>query len=263
GDTIAQIAAEKAGVFRRNAPAVIGPQSPEAMAALRECASATGAPLFAYGEDWNVFEEHGRLIYQDEQGLCDLDPPKLFGAHQVQNAGLAVAAVRAAQLDCADEILSAGVSSAAHPARLQRLTAGPMVELARRLLDAEPEIWLDGGHNPHAGRAVARAMADLEARASKPLVMIAGMQANKDATGYFRSFKGLAARVFAVAAKTNGVASAEEVASAARAAGLESHACVSIEQAMRLACDGQKEEPPRLLVSGSLYLAGEVLKDNR
>ena len=262
GDTIAQIAAEKAGIFRRSAPAVIGRQSPEAMAVLRNCAQEKGAPVFALGEHWNVYTEHGRLIYQDEDGLSDLDVPRLAGAHQLDNAGLAVAAVKAAELSIDDNVLSDGVSSARHPARLQRLTQGPLVNLARGLLGEAPELWLDGGHNPHAGQAIARAMADMEERHAKPLVMIAGMQANKDARGFFEPFVGLASKVFAVAAKNDGVASADDVAKAARAAGLDAKVCTSIDEAMRLACQRANEEPPRLLIGGSLYLAGEVLEGN-
>lgn len=262
GDTIAQIAAEKAGIFRRGAPAVIGRQSPDAMAVLQNCAQETGAPIFALGEQWNIYTEHGRLIYQDDDGLSDLDVPRLAGAHQIDNAGLAIAAIKAAGLSITDKDLSKGVSTARHPARLQRLTRGPLIDLARELLGEAPELWLDGGHNPHAGRAIARAMADMEERHAKPLVMIAGMQANKDARGFFEPFVGLAAKVFAVAAKKDGVASADDVAKAAREAGLEAERCASVEGAMRLACQYTEKEPPRVLIGGSLYLAGEVLEKN-
>ena len=134
--------------------------------------------------------------------------------------------------------------------------------MARELLGEAPELWLDGGHNPHAGRAIARAMADMEERHAKPLIMIAGMQANKDARGFFEAFVGLTGKVFAVAAGKDGVVSAEDVAEAARAAGLDTAPCASVEEAMRLACQYANEEPPRLLIGGSLYLAGEVLEKN-
>lgn len=261
GDKLAGVAAEKAGIFRRGAPAVISPQSPEAMAALQDCARKTGADIFAFGEQWNVWSEHGRLIYQDNDGLCDLDPPRLPGAHQIENAGTAVAAIRAAGLKLDDNILSKGLSAAQWRARLQRLTAGPLIEAAREAFGEDIEIWLDGGHNPHAGRAVARAMADLEARHSKPLVMISGMQANKDAIGYFAPFHGLATRVYCVAARHDGVMTPANVAKAAQSAGLDAKECSSVEEAVRRAA-AESKEPPRLLISGSLYLAGEVLRDN-
>ena len=262
GNTLPLIAAEKAGILRKGAPAVIGRQTPEAAATLQARAEEIGARPFVFGQAWQVYTEHGRFIYQDEDGLCDLAPPRLPGAHQVENAGLAVAAVRAAGLDIGDSVLSQGLSSVRWPARIQRLAKGPLVDLARDLLGEDPELWLDGGHNPHAGRAVAGVMADFEARRSRPLVMISGMQANKDARGYFEAFAGLASRLYAVAADHSGVAPAKEVETAARAAGLDARACGSLEEAVRLACAGQKNEPPRMLISGSLYLAGAVLKDH-
>lgn len=262
GDSLSLIAAEKAGILRKGVPAVIGVQSPEAMAVIEARAEELGAPLFAFGQQWQAYAEHGRMIYQDEDGLCDLSAPRLHGAHQIANAGLAVAALRAAGLGLSDAILSDGISSACWPARLQRLTYGPLVDLAREMLGEEPEIWLDGGHNPHAARAVSAAMAGFEERSSKPLIMISGMQANKDASGYFSAFTGLASKLYAVAADYDGVASADEVEKAARAAGLDAVAAASVEDALRSVGAQKNSEPPRLLISGSLYLAGEVLKEN-
>ncbi len=262
GDTLGEIAGEKAGIFRRGAPAVISQQSPEVMAVLQHHAQRAGARIHAWGEQWNAYSEHGRLIYQDDSGLCDLDLPRLIGAHQIDNAGTAVAAIRAAGLDLPDAVMSSGIANARWPARMQRLTAGPLIDIARILLGDDPEIWLDGGHNPHAGRAIAGVMADLEAGMQKPLVMISGMQANKDAAGYFAPFAGLAREVFCVAADHSGVLAPEEVAKAASAAGLKARACSSLEDAMRRACADKQNEPPRLLISGSLYLAGEVLREN-
>ncbi len=262
GDTLAKIAAEKAGIFRKDAPAVIGRQSPEAMAVLQARAEEVGAKVFAFGRQWDAWSEHGRLIYQDETGLCDLSAPKLIGAHQIDNAALAVATLRAAGLDLSDDALSAGLAEAFWPGRLQRLTRGPLIDRAHELLGDAPEIWLDGGHNPGAGRAVAAAMAQLEERSPKPLVMIAGMQANKDAAGYFASFADIAETVFTVAAAHNGAALPEELADAAQGAGLNARACASIDEALGLACANRDGAPPRLLISGSLFLAGEILREN-
>ncbi|WDI32583.1 bifunctional folylpolyglutamate synthase/dihydrofolate synthase [Hyphococcus flavus] len=261
GDKLSGIAVEKAGIFKRGAPAVISPQSPEAMAALQECARNAGADTFASGEHWNVWSEHGRLIYQDETGLCDLKLPRLPGAHQIENAGAAIAAIRAAGLTFDDATISKGIELTHWPARLQRLTAGPLIDLAYEQLGESPEIWLDGGHNPHAGRAVARAMADMEARHSKPLVMVSGMQANKDAAGYFAPFNGIARKAYCVAADHEGVMRASEVRNAATNAGLNAESFDSIETAFTKAC-AESNEPPRFLISGSLYLAGEILHDN-
>lgn len=262
GDTIGEIAGEKAGIFRAGRPAVIAPQSAEAMTVLQDRARKAGATIHAFGEQWSVHSEHGRLIYQDDDGLCDLDSPRLPGAHQIENAGTAVAALRAAGLSIENAAISKGLAQARWPARMQRLTQGPLVDLAQRILGATPEIWLDGGHNPHAGRAIAAVMADLEARNSRPLIMISGMQANKDASGYFTCFAGLAREVYCVAANHDGVLPPEEVAEAAHKAGLKARPCGSLTEAVERACADQKEAPPRLLISGSLYLAGEVLREN-
>ncbi len=262
GNTLGEVAGEKAGIFRRNAPAVISRQTPEAMAVLQDHARRIGAQIHAFGEQWNVYSEHGRLIYQDDDGLCDLDQPRMPGSHQIENAGTAIAALRAAGLSLDDATISKGLTAAHWPARMQRLTKGPLIDLAQSLLKQEPEIWLDGGHNPHAGCAISALMADMESRSSKPLVMISGMQANKDAAGYFAPFAGLAREVFCVAADHDGVLSPEDVAKAARAGGLMAHACPSLEDAMKKACTDKENEPPRILISGSLYLSGEILTDN-
>ncbi len=259
GDTLAQIASEKAGIFRAGAPAVIGLQTPEAMAVLESHALAERAALFTHGRDWTSWRENGRLIYQDEDGLCDLDPPRLVGAHQFDNAGLAVAAVKAVKLAVADDAISAGLAAARWPARLQQLRSGPLFGLLRG--DVETEIWLDGGHNPHAARALAQTMADFEEKSPKPLVLIAGMQENKDADGFFAAFAGLAASVFAVQAAHAGARTAMSVAEAAERAGLPAHPCDSLAEAMRHA-RGVGKKPLRILICGSLYLAGEVLKAN-
>ncbi|HBK92676.1 MAG TPA: bifunctional folylpolyglutamate synthase/dihydrofolate synthase [Parvularcula sp.] len=255
GDTLAAIAAEKAGIFRSAAPAVIGPQSAEAMAVFERAAARLRAPLFAFGSAWTSWTENGRLIYQDELGLSDLAPPRLIGAHQFMNAGLAVACVRAAGLSFTDEILSAGLQGARWPARLQRLKSGPLV----KALGAGGELWLDGGHNPHAARALSLALADMEEKNSRPLILITGMQENKDIDGFFAAFSGLAASVLAVQADHSGARTPDDVAAAAARAGISAFSCGSlIEAAKRAAAAG----PARVLICGSLYLAGEVLRDN-
>jgi dihydrofolate synthase/folylpolyglutamate synthase len=257
GDTLAEIAREKAGIFRAGAPAVVGPQTAEAMAVFENHALGEGARLFAFGRQWDAWMENGRLIYQDESGLSDLAPPRLVGAHQVQNAGLAVAAIKAAGILFSDEILSAGLVAAAWPARLQRLKSGPLIDLLKGV--EETELWLDGGHNPHAARALAQTMADFEEKSPKPLVLIAGMQENKDADGFFAAFSGLAASVFTVQADHSGSRTPLSVAEAAERAGLPAHPCASLEEAIRFA-RGTGKRPLRILVCGSLYLAGGVLK---
>lgn len=255
GDTLAAIAGEKAGIIRRGAPAVVGPQTPEAMAVFEREALRISAPLYAYGSAWTASVENGRLIYQDEAGLSDLAAPKLAGAHQFMNAGLAVAAVRAAGLPLTDEILSIGLQTARWPARLQRLKSGPLIEA----VGPQSELWLDGGHNPHAARALAATLADMEERNSRPLILITGMQENKDIDGFFAAFSGLASTVFAVRADHSGARAADDVAAAAERAGIPAVACASLIEAASRARGGG---PARVLICGSLYLAGEVLRAN-
>lgn len=261
GNTLNAIAAEKAGVFRKDAPAVIGRQNADAMAVLLQCAQECSARPYVMGRDWDAFFERGRFVFQDDTGLLDLDPPRLPGAHQADNAGLAIAAIRAVALPVSDDALSRGVAAASWPGRLQRLTRGPLVGLAAEILGDAPEIWLDGGHNPHAGRAVAAAMADMEARSPRPLILIAGMQANKNAHGFFANFEGVARRALIVAADSDAAADPATLAAAARDAGLETSVSQSVQDAIRAACKTEGGAP-RILICGSLYLAGDILRDN-
>ena len=264
GETLDAIAMEKAGVFKRDAPAVIGAQEPAAMAVLAARAEAAGARVFAYGTDWTAWPENGRLIYQDTDGLSDLAPPRLAGAHQYQNAGLAIAGVKAAGLGLSDAILSEGIARAVWPARFQPLREGPLVELLRGARDGghDSEVWLDGGHNPHAAAALAAATATLEERDPKPLVLIAGMQEGKDAAGFFAPFADLARAVVTTRSPHPKALPPEALADAARTAKLKATPADDLRSAAREAralVDG----PARFLICGSLYLAGEVLAENR
>ena len=261
GNSVGAVAAEKAGIFRKDAPAVIGRQSPDAMAVLLQCAEDVDALPYAMGRDWDAFPDRGRFVFQDEGGLLDLDAPRLAGAHQFDNAALAITALRASGVGIDQETISRGVVSARWPGRLQRLTSGALIDLAANLLGEPPEIWLDGGHNPHAGRALAGAMADMEARSPRPLVLIAGMQENKDAAGYFANFEGIAQCVIAVTASHDSAAPAQKIAAAAQQAGLTAHISDQITDGIRAACAGA-QTTPRILICGSLYLAGDVLREN-
>ena len=261
GNSVGAVAAEKAGIFRKGAPAVIGRQSADAMAVLLQCAEDMGALPYAMGRDWDAFPDRGRFVFQDEDGLLDLDAPRLAGAHQFDNAALAIAALRASGIGIDQETISRGVVSARWPGRLQRLTSGALIDLAANLLGEPPEIWLDGGHNPHAGRALAGAMADMEARSPRPLVLIAGMQENKDAAGYFANFEGIAQCVIAVTASHDSAAPAQKIAAAAQQVGLTAHISDQITDGIRAACVGA-QTTPRILICGSLYLAGDVLREN-
>ncbi|MGB7257200.1 MAG: folylpolyglutamate synthase/dihydrofolate synthase family protein, partial [Pseudolabrys sp.] len=195
GDTLEKIAAEKAGIIKPGVPAIIAAQPRAALAVIERQAARWRAPLKIAGEDWTATEERGRLVYQDEAGLIDLPAPKLYGRHQFENAGVAIATLRTLQsMRIAPAAYEAGMVKAEWPARMQRLAHGKLVELA----PPGSELWLDGGHNPEGGRAIAAALADLEERVSRPLVIIAGMLATKDCAGFLRNFTGLARRLIAV-----------------------------------------------------------------
>jgi dihydrofolate synthase/folylpolyglutamate synthase len=260
GDTLDKIAVEKAGILKRGAPAVVAAQAREALAAIERQAAKLNVALKIAGEDWTATEERGRLVYQDEAGLLDLPAPKLYGRHQFENAGLAIAALRAIKpLKLAPAAYEAGMIKADWPARLQRLAQGRLVELA----PAGSELWLDGGHNPDGGRAIAGALADLEERVSRPLVLIVGMMANKDSAGFLSNFTGLARRMIAVPVPgaEKGM-SAEAVADAARAIGLPATSRDNLDEALDAARKLDLDPPPRILITGSLYLAGEALRAN-
>jgi dihydrofolate synthase/folylpolyglutamate synthase len=260
GDTLAAIAREKAGIIKRNVPVICGEQPAEAIAVIEQDARKMRAPLHAAGEGWHVNVERGRLVYQDERGLMDLPAPKLFGRHQFDNAGLAIATLRAQdRFRIGAAAYEAGIVNAEWPARMQRLSSGALLE------HAPPgcEIWLDGGHNAEGGRVAAAALGDLEERVSRPLVVIAGMMANKDASGFLANFAGLTRHIIAVQIPDNDNAMPpDRLADAARALGMRVEIAASVEAALRALARLAYEVPPRILITGSLYLAGHVLAAN-
>jgi dihydrofolate synthase/folylpolyglutamate synthase len=260
GDRVTLIAAEKAGIFKRGCPAVIAPQEPEPAAVLEAHAERIGATLVLGGQDFSVHEENGRLIYQDNDGLLDLPLPRLAGRHQHINAGTAIAATRAAGYsDVGADAFERGLTNVYWPARMQRLATGRLPALTPR----GAEIWLDGGHNPDCGRAMASAMAELEEKNPAPLVLIVGMMGTKDAEGFLSPFAGLAREVLAVPIGSQlGARQAGEVATIARSVGLNASTHSGVEAALTALNGYVWERPPRILIIGSLYLAGEVLAAN-
>jgi dihydrofolate synthase / folylpolyglutamate synthase len=260
GDNLTAIAGEKAAIIKRNVPVVCAEQAPEAMAVIEAQANRMRAPIHANGQQWHVSVERGRLVYQDERGLMDLAAPKLFGRHQFDNAGLAIATLRA--IDAGKTSMpafEAGIVNAEWPARMQRLVSGALVE------QGPPgcEIWLDGGHNAEGGRVTAAALGDLEERVSRPLVVIAGMMANKDAGAFLANFAGLTRHIVAVPIPGHDKAMPpDRLADAARALGMRVENATSVEAALQALSRLAYEVPPRILITGSLYLAGHVLAVN-
>jgi dihydrofolate synthase/folylpolyglutamate synthase len=258
GDTIEAIAAEKAGILKAGVPAVIASEPREALTVIEREAARVKAPLSIAGEDWTATEEHGRLVYQDDDGLLDLPAPKLYGRHQFENAGAAIAALRAAGLKLPASAFEAGMIRVEWPARMQRLSHGKLAPL----LLAESELWLDGGHNADGGRAIAAALADLEERVSRPLVLIVGMMSTKDSEGFLRHFSGLARRIITVPIHEDKALPAALLAATAQAIGIPAIARDGIESALATVGELELEPAPRVLITGSLYLAGEVLALN-
>jgi dihydrofolate synthase/folylpolyglutamate synthase len=261
GSDIESVAGEKAGIIKAGAPVFVAAQRREALAVIERQAARMAAPIRIAGEDWTATEERGRLVYQDEDGLLDLPAPKLLGRHQFENAGLAIATLRGvAGLKLPQAAFEAGVVDADWPARLQRLSQGPLAALAQ----SGGELWLDGGHNPDGSRATAAALADLEERVSRPLVLVVGMLSTKDAPGFLGNFAGLARHVVAVPVPGHEASIAPEaIAGIARAAGIPAAGRDSVEEALIAIASLELDPPPRILITGSLYLAGHVLAANR
>ncbi|MDB5424866.1 MAG: bifunctional dihydrofolate synthase/folylpolyglutamate synthase [Phenylobacterium sp.] len=255
GPELGKIAWEKAGIVKHGRPVVSARQPEEAAAVVEREADDRMAPLFLMGRDFDAWEERGRLMVQMPDRLLDLPPPSLFGGYQFENAGLAVAAALTFDHDLSEEVLAAGVSSAIWPARFQRLTKGPLAALAKA---RGSDLWLDGGHNPHAGRALAEAASRLVDRDPRPLVLVAGMFARKDAEGFFRPFAEMRPRVIATTFDSPNAAPAEELVEAASKVGLspETAANVADGVARALEMDGPA---PHVLICGGLHFAGEVL----
>jgi dihydrofolate synthase/folylpolyglutamate synthase len=242
GDSLEIIAREKAGIIKRGAPVICAEQADDV------------SPVI----DVNV--ERGRLVYQDDRGLMDLAAPRLFGRHQFDNAGLAIATLRSLDaIRVEPTAFEAGIVNAEWPARMQRLSSGPLVDRAPQGC----EIWLDGGHNAEGGRVAAAALGDLEERVSRPLVVVVGMMANKDAPAFLANFAGLTRHIIAVKIPDRDNAMApDRLADAARALGMRVESSTSVEAALRSLARLAYEVPPRILITGSLYLAGHVLAVN-
>ncbi len=264
GDDLAGIAAEKAGIIKKGSPLVVGPQSQIPLDVILSHADQLSVPVFEFGQDFASRQEHGRMVYEDQDGLLDLPLPRLVGRHQIENAGVAIAALRHAGRNWgSDAAVERGLLSVEWPARLQRLHKGPLVEAAPR----GAEVWLDGGHNPHGAEAVSRAVADMEEQGERPLYLICGMLANKDALGYLQAFNGLARHVVTVGIPGEpGSMGAGALYDVARRAGLDSAPAEDLEDAMLQVMAWSRlddtDTPPRILICGSLYLAGKVLAEN-
>ena len=249
GDTLPEIAGEKAGILKRGVPCVVGPQAAEGLAVIEARAARLGAPLLVHGQHWNAFEDRGRLIFQDDNGLLDLPLPNLPGPHQIENAGAAIMALRHLGVGEAE----AAVTRTEWPARMQRLRHGPLVDAAPGV-----QLWLDGGHNPAGGAAIAATLAGMPKRETH---LICGMLNTKDIAGYLRPMAAQVQSLHAVAIPGEAnTLPAEVTRDAALAAGMQAVVAGSVGQALAAIARGTPHA--RVLICGSLYLAGSVLREN-
>ena len=259
GATVGKIAFEKAGILKAGVPAVIAAQAEEALSVIEREAIRLRVPRRLEGREYFVRGENGRLVYEDEAGLLDLPKPRLPGRHQYGNAAAAIATLRLVAPDLPSGAFEQGLAQAQWPARLQRLRGGPLISRA----PAGAEVWLDGAHNEAGGRVLAEAMADFEEASPRPLVVICGTLSTKDTGAFLAHFKGLAREVIAVPIPGEHVArSADEVAAFAARAGLSARVAPDVGAALDELAAEDWPQPPRILIAGSLYLAGAVLEQN-
>lgn len=257
GGTLARIAAEKAGILKPGAPAVISQQPDDALEVIEAAARTTASNLEVWGRDFDAYEQNGRLVVQRETELLDLPLPPLVGPHQIINAATAViAALRLSRFGVDETAIERGLLEVNWPARMQRLSEGPLLDL----LAFGSELWLDGGHNPAAADVLAQTAADLEEKCPRPLFLIVGMMGLKDVSGFLSKFEGLARSVCAVPipGAHDLPLDPSDIVAAAEALGIRSEEEASVEAALR-AIDRQHSGPKRVLICGSLYLAGHVL----
>lgn len=256
GDTIVAIATEKAGIIKPGVTTIVGPQTEEALASIERVAARLRAPLSIANQDWQAYPERGRLVFQDTEGLLDLPPPHLIGRHQFSNAGTAIAVLREAKLGVSVEAIEAGLQSAYWPARMQRLTEGLLVD---PVSDQIGEIWLDGGHNAGSSAAIAEVMADLHERAPRPLHLIMGMVDTKHPAAFLEPFVGLVRSLIAVPVDGHAAHDPADIVAAANSVGITAETADSVAGALEAFTDPAGS---RVLICGSLYLAGDVLRQN-
>lgn len=251
GDTVGAIAGEKAGIIKRGVPVIVGPQTEDGLAVIEHKAARMGAPVLAFGQHWHAWAERSRLIFQDENGLLDLPLPNLPGPHQIENAGAAIMALR--HLGCPASACEAAVTRAYWPARMQRLRTGPLVDSAPDI-----ELWLDGGHNPAGAAAVA---ATLEQMPGRDTHLICGMLNTKDVRGYMEPLAGHVTRLHAVSIPgESNTLPADITRDAALSVGIDATTAETVADALQAIA---RDAPhARVLICGSLYLAGSVLREN-
>ena len=257
GDTVEKIAFEKAGILKRGVPCVVSRQQASVSDVLKERARRVGASFIAWGVDFDAFEQRGRIVFQQHDRLLDLPLPALIGPHQIVNAGTAISAALAlTHLGLDDRAIASGLTDVRWPARMQRLGSGPLSDILRK----DCELWLDGGHNQAGGHAIAQTLADLEERSPRPLHLVVGMMGQKQAALFLETFRGLARQVLTVPipGAHEMPFAPEALATIARQCGLDAEPADNVPAALRHIM-ATSAGPVRILICGSLYLAGHVL----
>ncbi|MEM9276949.1 MAG: folylpolyglutamate synthase/dihydrofolate synthase family protein [Pseudomonadota bacterium] len=260
GDTIAKIAFEKAGIIKEQTPVVVGLQEDEARDVIEEVANTRSSSVQVAGQDFDFYRDATGFVFQDGDGLLDLPMPNLAGEHQLVNAALAISAVRAADIKVPEKAFSEGMQNVVWPGRLEKLPSGKITEK----LNGHRDVWIDGGHNPDAGKAIATELLRQNKGADRKTVLICGMINTKEPLGYFQPFTELSAEVITVpVAMSEAGISPEELAKIAREAGLTAETADTLEQGIvRAATIVEENEEIRILFCGSVYMVGEVLNLN-
>jgi len=260
GTDLGKIAGEKAGIMRPDVPVVIGPQSDIALAALKKKANGIGAVPYICGENWSFSTIDADWSYKGNglSGVYSL--PALHGVHQTANAATALACLEQLKgFDVTPADIKCGLQTVHWPARMQRLIQGPLVDM----LPDHVEVWLDGGHNPAAAEQICKSFAKMNEASAKPTYLIAGMLNTKDQTSFFAGLKPIIERGYCVPIDDETAATPEnELAQLAQKAGLDMVATSNLSSAVKALKPVVESSPCRLLIAGSLYLAGQILREN-
>lgn len=254
GDTVGKIAFEKAGIIKESCPVIVGPQMPQALEVIEDQAQKMAAPISIFGQDFSAFLQHGRMVFQNEHNLYDLKIPALKGYHQITNAATALQAILQAKFPLQKQHIEDAWRKVYWPARLQKLPYGEL----HKLVAKDTEIILDGGHNPAAGEAIAQFLEqNLDPR---PLILIVGMLNTKDNQGFLKYFKKYATKLYTIPIENENAVPAPILAQMAQKINIDASDCKNLSEALLNIQKNYKN--PRILITGSLYLAGEVLQQN-
>jgi dihydrofolate synthase/folylpolyglutamate synthase len=252
GASLAEIAAHKAGIMKRDVPTIVTRQRDEVREVIEAAAERVGARLLIQGLDWDTYAAHGRLAVQTESETLDLPPPSLVGAHQADNAGLAAATLVFADAPIPNDAFATGIANARWPARLQPLTRGPFSAPIRA---KGGEVWIDAGHNAHAAAALARALRALNAKREAPTIAIVGLRARKEPDSFVGALASVVDHIVAVPLSEAHIAPTL-ITSFIEAMGVQASTAPSLTAAMQNAA---QLPAPRVIICGSFLLAAEAL----